>query len=91
MQELKCIKCGALNETFQRGPLITGTRCIACGYETLAKVCKDVGEAKVFLEKLPEGTVLLFQDNSASIRLEAHYTADLSRAEKVILHRGSDK
>ena len=53
MQELKCIKCGALNETFQRGPLITGTRCIACGYETLAKVCKDVGEAKVFLEKLP--------------------------------------
>lgn len=91
MQDVKCAKCGELNETFQRGPHITGTRCIACGYETLAKVCKTVEEVKVFLDKLPAATAVLFHDNSATIRMEAHYTADMSRAEKVIVWRGSDK
>lgn len=91
MQDVKCAKCGELNETFQRGQFITGTRCIACGFETLAKVCKNISEVKAFMDKLPEGTAVLFQDNSATIRMEAHYTADLSRAEKVIIWRGSDK
>ncbi len=91
MQDLKCLKCGELNETFQRGQFITGTRCIACGYETLAKVCKSAEELKTFLDKVPAVTAVLFQDNSASVKMEVHYTTDMSRAEKVIIWRGSDK
>lgn len=91
MEGVKCGKCGFLNETFQRGQFITGTRCLSCGYETLAKICKDVGELKVLLEKIPENTAILFQDDLASVKVEVHYVGDMGRTERVKIWRGLDK
>ena len=84
MQELKCNKCSTgIVETYQRGQYITGTRCLACGYEALSKVCKTVGELRLFIDGMYEDVNLLFQDEPFSIKLEAHFTGDRSKTEKV--------
>lgn len=92
MEGLKCGKCGGINETYQRGDLITGTRCLACGYETLAKICRNVSELKAFFEKVPESTQVLFGDELASLKLEAHFSAnDMERTDRIKVWKGSDK
>ena len=91
MNEQKCIKCGFFNETFQRGALITGTRCLSCGYETLAKVCKSVGEIKLFFEKMSDATKVVFQDESAPIIMEAHFTGSVDKTEQVKTWQGPEK
>ncbi len=91
MEGLKCSKCGFVNETYQRGALITGTRCLSCGYETLAKICNSVGELKAFFEKVSDGTALFFQDDLANLKVEAHFEKDMSRTERIKIWRGNDK
>ena len=92
MEELKCSKCGFTNETFQRGKFITGTRCLSCGYETLAKACRNVGELRVFLEKIPDGVALLFQDDLAYLKVEAHFEKnDMGTTDRIKIWRGMDK
>ena len=92
MQEVKCIKCGVgLNERFQRGDSISGTRCMACHYETFAKVCKSVGEIRQFLEKFSDGAMLHFEDEQANVTLEAHYTGEIATSMKVKVWKGSEK
>ena len=92
MQELKCNKCSTgIVETYQRGALINGTRCLGCGYETLAKVCKSVGEVRLFLEGMYDDTNILFQDELASLKLEAHFTGDRSKTEKIKVWKGESR
>ena len=88
----KCIKCGFTNETFQRGQFITGTRCLSCGYETLAKICKNVDELKTFFERIPGSAAILFQDDLAYLKVEAHFEkADIGTTERIKIWRGIDK
>ena len=91
MNESKCIKCGFANETFQRGPKISGTRCLSCGYETFSKLCNTVGELRLFLEKMTDDTRIVFQDDAVCVRLEAHFKEEMSRTEQVKFWQGSDK
>ena len=90
MNESKCIKCGFSNETFQRGNLITGTRCLSCGYETFAKGCKNLRDLRLFIEKIPDDVLVLFQDQ-ANVTLEAHYKGDIANADKLKVWPGIDK
>jgi hypothetical protein len=88
----KCQKCRTgINETFQRGALITGTRCLSCGYQTFAKICKNVGELRLFLEKMPDPTQVLFQDDACHLKLEAHFTGDMASADRVKVWRGTER
>lgn len=88
MNESKCYKCGEINETFQRGQLITGTRCLACKYETISKIVKTVGDVKTFLTNAPEGARMAFEDDAKPLRLEAHFTGDISKTEQVKVWEG---
>lgn len=93
MTESKCLKCRTgINETFQRGEHITGTRCLACGFETFAKVCKTIGELRLFLEKMADDTPTLFQDDGHSLKLEAHYMGGkIDNSDRVKVWKGSEK
>ena len=88
-----CLKCRTgINETFQRGEYITGTRCLACGFETFAKVCKTVGELRLFLEKMADDTPMLFQDDGHLLKLEAHYMGGkMDASDRVKVWRGMEK
>jgi hypothetical protein len=92
-EESKCLKCRVgINETFQRGQLITGTRCLACGFETFAKICGTLGELRRFFDKMPDDTPLLFQDDASSLKLEAHYMGGkMDASEKVKIWRGNER
>lgn len=92
MNETKCKKCGSpVTETYQRGQYITGTRCLSCKYETLAKSCKNVGELRLFMEKMSEDTGLLFEDETAFVMIEAHFVGEIGKAEKIKVWKGKDK
>ena len=88
----KCIKCHiGLNETFQRGAHIAGTRCLSCGYQTYATMCKNIGELRTFLEKMPDSVIVLFQDDACTLKIEAHFTGEMSSAERIKIWRGMDR
>ena len=89
MEATKCIKCGSIVvETFQRGQYISGTRCLSCKHETFSKVCKTVGELRIFLERAYEDTKLVFQDDGCPLRLEAHFTEDMGKTDQIRVWKG---
>lgn len=88
-KSMQCAKCSSPNfETFQRGPFISGTRCMGCKHETLAKIIRTVGDMRMFLDNVPEDTPLSFQDDGYFPRLELHFKEQISKAEKVKMWRG---
>jgi hypothetical protein len=92
MPDLKCPKCSSpAYETFQRGQLITGTRCLSCNHETFAKICKTVDEVRLFLEKMYGDAKLVFQDDGASLKLEAHFVGDMDKTEQIKVWKGLEK
>ena len=89
MNEMKCVKCGnGVNERFQRGEFISGTRCLACKYETFSKVCRSVGELRQFCEKLSDGALLHYEDEPFTVTLEAHFTGDIASTSKIKVWKG---
>ena len=90
MDAIKCPKCNSpALETFQRGQHISGTRCLACQFETLARVCRTVDELRAFIEGLPGSAVLAFQDDQCYPKLEAHFPAQIGKTERVKVWKGS--
>jgi len=89
---VKCPKCSsAAVETFQRGDYVTGTRCLACNYQTIARVCRTVEEIRAFIEGIHGDAQVLFQDEATWPRFEAHFTDDISKTDRIKLWRGAAK
>jgi len=85
MSEPTCVKCKTgVIETFQRGSNINGTRCMACGYETFAKQCKTVAELRDFIDKIQHFAPVMGEDSQAIV-VEAHFTGQIEKAERVVL------
>lgn len=75
--ELKCGKCSiGILETFQRGSLVSGTRCLSCGAETFTRECKTVGEVRAFLDKINESA-------ACPITLEAQFNGQIENTDRV--------
>jgi hypothetical protein len=92
MDDLKCTKCGTgITETYQRGPSVSGTRCLSCGFTTLAKVCKTVGQLRTFIDGMGEDTYLVFGDDPACIKVEANFLGDKAKTEKIKVWKGEGR